>query len=71
MSEFSDFVLIAVPSFLKSSIPFSIGLVVALFIYFGYFSTVYTIKVDPYSKKASGMYFLFFFIWVDFFMHFI
>lgn len=62
MSEFGDFVLIAVPSFLKSSIPFSIGLIVALFIYFGYFSTMHKIKADPYSKKAIGMFFLFFYL---------
>jgi len=55
MLEFSDLILGPFTSYLKSNILLSIGLIVALFAYFGYFCDLHQVEAAPYRKSVYGM----------------
>jgi len=71
MSEFSAFILGPFTSYLKSNILLSIGLIVALFVYFGYFCNVHEIEVSSYLKKIHGMLFLVFYLGTFFYVFYL
>jgi len=71
MSEFSDLILGPFTSYLKSNILLSIGLIVALFAYFGYFCNLHQVEVDPYIRKVYGMFFLLFYLGTSFYVFYL